>query len=236
MNDRKDFTVSVIVPAYNESQMLGEVLDRLVSRGDIDEVLIVDDGSSDDTGVIAAAAVRKDSRLRVLTHGKNRGKGAAVATALGVASGDVIIIQDADLEYDPGDFSRLLAPIREGRADVVYGSRIRGSNSISYLSFFLGGVFLSFLTDLLFAARITDESTCYKVFRRECLRGIVLHSRGFEFCPELTAKLLLAGYRIHEVPISYSPRLREQGKKIGWVDGIRAVRTLVTLRLTGRLR
>jgi len=236
MNDRKDLTVSVIVPAYNEAPTLGEVFARLASRHELNEILIVDDGSCDETAVIAENAARKDRRFRMLRHEKNLGKGAAVATALAVATSDVIIIQDADLEYDPNDFPRLLAPIRDGRAQVVYGSRLRGSNPVSYLSFFLGGILLSFLTDLLFAARITDEPTCYKVFKRECLRGITLQARGFEFCPELTAKLLLAGYRIHEVPISYTPRLKEQGKKISWVDGIKAIHTLVTLRLTGRLR
>ena len=196
----------------------------------------MDDGSTDDTAKAVRAHAARDARVTLIRHERNRGKGAAVRTALDAATGDVIIIQDADLEYDPDDFPKLLAPILAGRASVVYGSRVRGRNPWSSISFLLGGMLLSLLTDLLFAARITDEPTCYKVFRRDALRRIRLRSTGFEFCPELTAKLLLAGHRIHEVPIRYAPRSIAEGKKIRWIDGAVAIWTLVFLRLTGRLR
>jgi len=229
-------TVSVIVPAYNEAATLGETLLRLQARDDIDEVVVVDDGSTDETASVVGPFVERDRRFRLLRHAANLGKGAAVRTALSHATGDILIIQDADLEYDPADFPKLLRPLREGRAEVVYGSRVRGDNRMSYLSFFLGGLLLSLLTDLLYAARITDEPTCYKAFRRKALSRIELKARGFEFCPELTAKLLLAGWRIHEVPISYAPRSKDEGKKIRWTDGLTAIWTLVFLRLTGRRR
>ncbi|MFH0963248.1 MAG: glycosyltransferase family 2 protein [Planctomycetota bacterium] len=228
--------VTVIVPAYNEAATLEAILERLESRDDVDEVLVVDDGSTDGTSAIVLRFTERDTRFRLLRHPTNLGKGAAVRTALAQATGDVFIIQDADLEYDPVDFPKLLSPIRQGKADVVYGSRIRGRNPMSYLSFFLGGVTLSILTDLLYAARITDEPTCYKAFRREALSRIELRANGFEFCPELTAKLLLSGRRIHEVAISYVPRTKDQGKKIRWTDGLKAVWTLFFLRLTGKVR
>ena len=229
-------TVSVVMPVFNEETTLAEILSRLCSRRDIQEIVVVDDGSDDATGDIVARFACNDRRIRVHRHLKNTGKGAAVRTALANATGDIIIIQDADLEYDPDDYPKLTAPIKAGRAHVVYGSRTRGGNPMSYLSFFMGGVLLSVVTDLLFAARITDEPTCYKVFRRDALSRIALRSNGFEFCPEITAKFLLAGYRIHEVPISYRPRLRGEGKKIKWIDGVKAIWTLFFLRLSGRTR
>ena len=225
-----------MIPAYNEEATIAEVLARVAARDDVDEVIVVDDGSTDATARIAESFASEDDRIRLVRHAANAGKGAAVRTALGRASCDIIIIQDADLEYDTDDYPRLLAPIRAGRTEVVYGSRVRGGNGGSYLSFYVGGLLLSFLTDLLFAARITDEPTCYKVFRRRVLRRIRITSTGFEFCPEVTAKLLLAGYRIDEVPIAYTPRSKAQGKKIRWIDGVRAIWTLVFLRLTGRIR
>jgi len=225
-----------VIPAYNEEATIAEVLARVAARDDVDEVIVVDDGSTDATARIAESFASEDDRIRLVRHAANAGKGAAVRTALGRASCDIIIIQDADLEYDTDDYPRLLAPIRAGRTEVVYGSRVRGGNGGSYLSFYVGGLLLSFLTDLLFAARITDEPTCYKVFRRRVLRRIRITSTGFEFCPEVTAKLLLAGYRIDEVPIAYTPRSKAQGKKIRWIDGVRAIWTLVFLRLTGRIR
>jgi len=222
--------VSVIIPAYNESATVGRCVAAVYAKNpSLDlEVIVVDDGSTDETAKTARAASRPGFKL--LQHTQNRGKGAAIRTGLAVASGDIILIQDADLEYDPADYEKLLAPIRSGKAQVVYGSRIKGhGNKHSYERYYWGGRLLSVWTNLLFGSHITDEPTCYKVFKVDLLKSLNLTCEGFEFCPEVTAKILRQGTPIVEVPIHYYPRSMEEGKKIRWWDGVKALWTLTRL-------
>ena len=158
---------------------------------------------------------------------KNQGKGSAIKEGLKYVIGDIVIIQDADLEYEPEDYHLLIKPIIDGRAKIVYGSRIKGGGRKSYWSFYLGGRLLSFLANLLYNAKITDEATCYKVFGADVLKKINLKCERFEFCPEVTAKVRKKGYEIYEVPIHYYPRSIEEGKKINWRDGLEAIWTLI---------
>ncbi len=229
--------VSVLVPAYNEARtiagMLAAVYDRNPGR-DL-EVIIVDDGSKDGTYEAALAAARPTTK--VLRHAKNSGKGAGIITALAAATGDIVLIQDADLEYDPADYDKLLKPIEEGKAEVVFGSRILNpDHGMSYARYYWGGRLVSLWTNILFGSAITDEPTCYKVMKTSLLRDLELRSTGFEFCPEVTAKILTRGIHIHELPIAYHPRRIEEGKKIRWTDGVIALWTLLKLRVSGRVR
>jgi len=221
--------LSVIIPAYNEEKTIAEII-RRVQAVELDkEIIVVDDASTDRTGLILREIAGKQSGndFRIFRHEANQGKGSAIRTGLKEAVGDLVVIQDADLEYDPQDYHLLVRPIVEGRADVVYGSRELGRNRISSAGFFLGGKLLSFLANVLYQARITDEPTCYKVFRREILQGLNLKCRRFEFCPEVTARVRRQGYAIYEVPIRYYPRSIREGKKIRLSDGISAVWTLL---------
>ncbi len=223
--------LSVIIPAFNEKNTIMEIIGRVLKTPFDKEVIVVDDGSTDGTAEILKSI---PPGVEVITHDRNLGKGSAVRSGLAAASGDVIIIQDADLEYNPEEYPKLVAPIEEGSADVVYGSRnALGNNPRSSCSFYFGGVLLSKITNLLYGAELTDEATGYKVFRAGVIKGLDLQSRGFEFCPEVTGKLLRKGVRIHEVPISYNPRRKAEGKKITWKDGLRAVYHLVKWRVKG---
>jgi dolichol-phosphate mannosyltransferase len=223
--------LSVIIPVYNEERTLAELVAR-VRAVDVDKQLIaVDDGSSDASGeILEALAKEPGDALQVLRHSENRGKGAAIATGLGHAVGDLVIIQDADLEYDPNDYHALVAPFDDPAVSVVYGSRNLQRNPRSNFSFYWGGRLLSLVANWLYGAHITDEATCYKVFRTELLKEIGVASHGFEFCPEVTAKILRRGIEIREVPIAYHPRLWDEGKKISWQDGIIAVWVLIKYR------
>ncbi len=234
-------TLSIIVPAYNEENTIGEILAR-VQRVELShlgvqrEIIVVNDGSQDGTGEILAQ-LAASAGFTLVHQRRNRGKGAAVQAGLAHASGDLILIQDADLEYDPRDYAALLAPILAGRAEVVYGSRILGARvfgtrDYSSLHFYWGGRLLSWLTNVLFGSRLTDESTGYKLFTRRALQQVLpLEYAGFEFCSEVTAKLARRGCVIHEVPVHYHPRSRAQGKKITWRHGLQAVLTLLRYRL-----
>jgi glycosyltransferase involved in cell wall biosynthesis len=227
--------LSIIIPVYNEAQTISEVVERVrcVDIGAIDkEIIIANDGSSDATRqVIDASKWAADPRIRTYDNPINVGKGAAVRIGLKYATGDVILIQDADLELDPQEYGGLLAPILEGRSDVVYGSRfLRPSARISFKAR-IGNRVLTWMTNVLFGARLTDMETAYKVFRRGSLDGIRLRCVGFDFEPELTAKFLLAGRRIVEVPVRYNPRRVDEGKKIRWTDGVDAVYALIKCRL-----
>lgn len=196
------------------------------------EIVIVDDGSTDGTREILDGW-REDPppNMQIIYHEQNSGKGAALRTGFQHATGDILIIQDADLEYDPRDYVKLLEPLLEGRAPVIYGSRfLGGPRAAMSLSHTLGNRFLTIVTNVLYGTSLSDMETCYKCFRRDIIEGMVLRSRAFEIEPELTAKILKQGYTIFEVPISYNGRNFHEGKKIGWKDGFSAVRTLVRYR------
>lgn len=220
--------VSVIVPVYNETDHIEELLARVSGSPVPKEIILVDDGSSDGTREKLMALPMPGVTL--VFHEGNHGKGAAIRTGLRFARGEYVLIQDADLEYDPEDYPALLKPLREGRADVVYG--VRPDRPERGLRFFLGAKLLTHITNLLYWCGIHDEATCYKVFRRSLVSQIDLSCRRFEFCPEITAKLCRLGEKIAEVPISYSPRGKSAGKKIRHSDGWAAIWTLVRLRFT----
>jgi len=229
--------LSVIVPVFNEKNTILEVLKRISAVNIDKEILVIDDGSTDGTRDMLKtidgqrpAADRRNDEIKIIYHKRNMGKGRAIRTGLNNATGDVVIIQDADLEYDPQDYPKLIEPILSGRAKVVYGSRLFGKGKKSYWSFYLGGRLLSFLANLLYNAGITDEPTCYKAFRADVIKSIDLKCRRFEFCPEVTAKVRKKGYKIFEVPINYEPRSIKDGKKISWRDGLEAIWTLVRYR------
>lgn len=224
--------LSVIIPVYNEKETISRLIQRVQAVAVDKEIIIVDDGSKDGTSEVLKkiALLHSPKDLKVVFMEKNSGKGAAIRRGIKEVQGDIVIIQDADLEYDPFEYPKLIKPIVEGKTSVVYGSRILGSRAKSSWSFYLGGRVLSLLANLLYNARITDEPTCYKLFRAEVLKEIPLTCTGFEFCPEVTAKVRKAGYRIMEVPISYHPRKISEGKKIRLKDGLIAIWTLLKYR------
>ena len=228
--------LSIIVPVYNEERTIAEVIARVlaVDLGAIEkEVIIANDGSHDETRhVIEASGWIRDPRVRVYESPINLGKGAAVRLGLAFATGDVLLIQDADLELDPAEYGALLEPILAGQTDVVYGSRFsRRARGIPWRTR-AANRFLTMLTNALFGVRLTDMETAYKVFRREAIKDLRLRCVGFDFEPEVTARLLAAGRRILEVPITYRPRRADEGKKIGWMDGVDAAYALIKCRLT----
>lgn len=220
--------LSVIIPVYNESGTIREIIKRVQAVPIDKEIIVVDDGSTDSTCEILNQL--RDNGIILKRHDRNMGKGMAIRTGIKHVSGDAVVIQDADLEYDPQDYLVLIKPIIEGKARVVYGSRVLGGGKHSYRRFYLGGRFLSILTNLLYGSSITDEPTCYKMFKTEVLKNMTLECTGFEFCPEVTAKVLKKGIKIVELPISYYPRTIEEGKKIRWLDGVIAIWTLIKYR------
>lgn len=222
--------LSVIIPVYNEVQNIREILKRVQSTGLAWEILIVDDGSTDGTREILKELDGTD-QIRVVLHEENQGKGAAVRTGFGEAKGDVFLIQDADLEYDPRDYPAILKPIEEGIADVVYGSRFLGGPRRSTMFWhMIANKLLTFATNVLYNNILTDMETGYKVFRREVLDGITIHSNSFNFEPEFTAKILKKKVRIFEVPISFNPRDYADGKKIKLHDAFEAIWALLKYR------
>ena len=228
--------LSVIVPAFNERNTIHEALRRL---RDADfplerEIIVVDDGSSDGTDEIVKRSV--DSTVRLVAHPVNRGKGAAIRSGIEEAEGDLIVIQDADLEYDPRDLAKLVRPLMEGQARVVYGSRFTGERRNMFFWHWVGNRFLTLVTNVLYNTTLSDMETCYKMFDAGLLRRIQLNSDRFDFEPEVTAKVLRLGERIWEVPITYAGREISEGKKITWRDGIPALWALVRYRFTPRAR
>lgn len=239
--------LSIVIPVFNEEAhvcaLLAKVSDFFPGEGIGKEILVIDDGSSDNTqsSIKDFQAKNPATAIRLLVHEANRGKGAAVRTGLAAAKGDILIIQDADLEYDPEDIPKVIRPIVDGGAKVVYGSRIlmekslgrsgvcglvTGKHPHSYVLAYIGGVTITKFVNLLTGSRLTDEPTCYKCFHRDALDGIMIENDDFAWEPEVTMKLLRSGLEIHEVPISYRPRKNEDGKKINWRDGVKALWTV----------
>ncbi len=227
--------LSVIVPVYNEKNTLRDIISRIKESPVDKEIIIVDDYSTDGTRELLKDELGSMVD-KVLYHDRNRGKGAALRTGIKEATGDCVIIQDADMEYDPGEYELLLDPIIRGKADVVYGSRFAGTGPHRVLYFWhsLGNRFLTLLSNMFTDLNLTDMETCYKVFRREIIQSIDIQENRFGFEPEVTAKIARKGLRIYEVGISYYGRTYEEGKKIGWKDGVRAIYVILKYGFFGR--
>lgn len=224
--------LSIIVPVFNEEATLPIIMSRLIALPIDKEIIAVDDASQDGSPALLKQLADQDGVV-VLTHTANRGKGAAIRTGLSRARGEYTVIQDADLEYDPGDIVRMLSTAEEHDAEAVFGSRILNPEAgISYRRFYWGGRLLTVVANLLYAVHITDESTCYKMVRTDLMKSLNLTCRRFEFCPELVAKLGRRKIRIYEIPITYSPRKIREGKKIRWHDGLVALWTLFKHRFS----
>lgn len=229
--------LSIIIPAYNEESSICQILEKisLVKLPDETEkeIIIIDDGSKDHTQDKCNEFIATHPSLKIIYHKQipNRGKGAALRVGIAKATGKWSIIQDADLEYDPEDYKPLLSWMISHHGQVVYGSRfLDKANKHSYFSFYLGGRLVSLITNLLYGQCLTDEPTCYKFFDTQFLKSIPLQCEGFEFCPEVTAKVCKRGIKIHEIPIKYYPRSIAEGKKINWKDGVQAIWTLIKYR------
>jgi glycosyltransferase involved in cell wall biosynthesis len=226
--------LSVVIPVYNEVKYIEEVIKKVKDVNIEKEIVVVDDFSTDGTREILKGL--QGDGVRVLFHEKNKGKGAALRTGFKYTTGEVIIIQDADLEYDPQDYIKLMEPINSGIAEVVYGSRFLERRytpdykNLFYLFHFIGNKILSFLVSILYFTKITDMETCYKVMKRDVLDNMNLTATGFEIEPEITVKILRRGFKIYEVPINYVPRDYREGKKISWRDGINAIYVLFKYR------
>ncbi len=230
--EQRRLTLSVVIPCYNEVHSIKRVLQRVAAVGAADEIIIVDDGSTDGTlDILKQIEAEKRPDMRFIYHDHNQGKGAAVLTGFAAASCDVLLIQDADFEYDPREYPVLLKPIEEGIATVVYGSRFLGGprKAMNFWNM-VANRSLTFVTNILYNAILSDMETCYKVFRADVVRDMVIHAKRFEFEPEVTAKVLKKGIRIYEVPISYNGREWHEGKKIKWTDAPIALWTLIKYR------
>ncbi len=229
--------LSVVIPVYNEKATLCELIRRVLDAPvPLErELIVVDDCSQDGTRALYPTLAQRfpNARIRVFQHEVNRGKGAALRTGFAQVQGDIVIVQDADLEYDPRDYPKLLRPLLDGRADVVYGSRFIGGDEhrVLYFWHYVGNRFLTLLSNMFTNLNLTDMETCYKVFRTEVLRSMRLKSDRFGIEPEITAKVARGGWRVYEVGISYSGRSYEEGKKITWKDGVKAIYTIVRYAL-----
>jgi glycosyltransferase involved in cell wall biosynthesis len=225
--------LSIVMPVFNEQATVRELVNRVLDTPFDKEIIIVDDASTDGTQEVLRQI--SDKRVRVLFHERNQGKGAALRTGFAQAIGDIVLIQDADLEYDPREYSKLLAPILDGRADVVYGSRFMGGDARRVLFFwhYVGNTFLTLLSNMFTNLNLSDMETGYKAFKKEVLDCITIQEKRFGFEPEITAKIARLGCRIYEVGISYSGRTYKEGKKINWKDGVSAIRCIIKYGVFG---
>ena len=228
--------LSIIIPVYNEGKTIKELLMRVIHQDILGlkrEIIISDDGSKDNTKEIIKTFIQKHPKEIILffSMARNRGKGVAVRKGLKESTGDIVIIQDADLEYDPSEYPKLLKPILNGGVSVIYGSRLLGHHIDMYWLHLIGNSFLNYLTNILYGSKLTDLETCYKVFQREVINGMELRANGFDFEPEITAKIIKRGYKIKEVPIRFDyPRTFKEGKKINLVDGFKAAYYIIKYR------
>ena len=225
MNKNVKICLSVIVPVFNEKGNIKKIIAEIKKVSIRKEIIVIDDGSTD--GTVEILKGLHDHEVKIYHHPINIGKGAAIRLGLFYAKGDIIIIQDADLEYDPQDYLELIKPIVSGETEVVYGKRQFNSSKGRHLRYYWGGRLLTHIANFLYGINISDEATCYKVFRSGVFKNIKLNCIGFEFCPEITAKIARRGMKIVEVPISYKPRSVKEGKKIRWFDGMKAIYVLL---------
>ncbi len=235
----KNKTLSVIIPAYNEEKTIRLILDKILAVNLINniskEIIIVNDCSKDNTQKMIESYIQEHANDNILLVNQpvNKGKGAALRKGIEFVKGDFVIVQDADLEYDPEDYNPLLEKMLKEDLQVIYGSRfLKKENKHSYQTFYLGGRLVTFVTNILFCQKLTDEPTCYKMFKTDFLKSIPLKCNGFEFCPEVTAKVAKKGIKIKELPIEYYPRSISEGKKIKWTDGVEAIWTLIRYRFS----
>jgi len=222
--------LSVVIPVYNEASTLRQIVDKVRAVPLEKEIIIVDDGSTDGSREVLKKLRFEDPSLKVIFHPHNRGKGAALRTGFKEATGDYVIVQDADLEYNPSDFPRLVKPVLEGKAKVVYGSRFSGDYKNFMTLHFWGNKLLTWFTNFLYGVKLTDMETCYKLIPADLIKSVEIKSDRFNFEPEITAKILKRGYKIYEVPISYAGRMFSEGKKITWKDGVAAFWYLLKYR------
>lgn len=230
--------ISIIIPAYNEQRTIAKVLESVEQiriQGYSKEIIVVNDASKDNTKKIVEVFCKKNKNIKLLNHQKNLGKGAGIVTASKHITGDIVIIQDADLEYNPIEIPKLVKEYEKNKGCAIYGSRdLNKKNAHSYMSYFLGNKILNFVTNLIYRTKITDMETCYKLIPTDIFKKIKLESSGFEIEPEITAKIAMLKCKIKEIPITYKPRSIEEGKKIKWTDGIWAILKLISVRLTFR--
>lgn len=229
--------LSVIIPVYNEEKTIEEIINKLLKTNVACEIIIVNDGSSDQTSNLLKRIInnnKQQSKIIILDHKQNKGKGEAIKTGLEKTTGDYVLIQDADLEYDPQDIAKLIKPVKEGKAEVVFGSRFTGEHRNLFFWHMVANKFLTFLTNILYDTTLSDMETCYKLIPAKLMKELDLESEKFDFEPEVTAKILKRGIRIYEVPISYAGREYWEGKKIGPKDGINAIWSLIKYRFLGK--
>jgi len=226
--------LSIIVPLYNEENTISEIINKVQKvkiEGIEKEILIVNDGSKDKSKEVIKKLIKKYNNIKYFEHQKNRGKGAAIRTGIQHISGEYVVIQDGDLEYNPEDFKRLLRPLLEKKFDVVYGSRMLGNiTGFKIFSHYYGNILLSLVTTLLYGKKVTDMETCYKMMKSEIIKGLNLKSNKFDIEPEITSKIIKKGYKLIEIPINYKSRSFIEGKKISWKDGLKAVYILIKYR------
>ncbi|WP_395741552.1 glycosyltransferase family 2 protein [Prosthecobacter sp.] len=229
-------TVSVVVPAFNEASFIGLCLERVLRQSSVTEVIVIDDGSTDGTHALVEKMMAGEPRLRLQSHSHNSGKGAALRTGFACATGDIVLVQDADLEYDPEDYDALLRPLLQGRADVVFGSRFLGGGAHRVLYFWhaVGNALITFFSNCFTGLNLSDVEAGPKLFRREIIAGMTIQEKRFGVEPELAARVAALGVRVYEVPVSYHGRTYAEGKKVSWRDGVRALWCIVKFGITAR--